>query len=293
MAKTPTAAALAKSDKAEEIEAAAGLVAQEIMSRGWASQKELAEWSGQLAPPMGVMVLHQALARCKREGITTEKMGPEPERELGFEVILGASRGAETKRYGPLGPSIPLNMVLQTPCLGQISLDGVKFSLPRDAEGKVIFVPGQCRAMLGKAFLQSGLTHEIISAAFDRLNIKFLGVEWNDKPIEAIRRPVNTKKGAVGELRHEALPPGSVIKWVVRFPSSHFTEDQIQQLLETARTVGFSPSGCGKGGNHGVFSLRPNEAVVQESTAQVTPDRSEEEQPVHHTPETEPPAQHM
>lgn len=255
----------------------ASILGEEISARGWVPKRDVFAWGRE--KEIDINLLNAAVKKLSRDSIITSVKGPPPELLDGFECTMGTAK-SRAKRYGEMGPPLRFEMVLVTDSLGQLDVPGKEhqFALQRDYEGNVLFVPAQFRAMLVKARMQSGLEKYIPKAAFHHVYVEFCGVTMNgDGFSDRIRRPINRKTGeSVGELHHEGLPPGSRIKWIVRFPESHFTPEQIERLLHTAQGVGFTPAGSGPGGGtFGLFKISSG----QEETRAAEQEQEKVEQP--------------
>jgi hypothetical protein len=238
-----------KNDDEITVKQAAEIIGRLIDEHGFLSVAALAEKAAELGVTHDV--LHQSVRLLDRRKAITARKGPGG--ESGWESLLGSGRSA--KRYGALSEPVRIRMVFITAPLGQISKDGEHFSLLCDEKGQVIFTPAGFRAMLKKAYRQSGLAgnESMSEASVHRISIQFEGVKETGR-VPVTRRPVNRQRVAVGELLHEGLAPGSTADWTLAFPLTHFTQEQADTLLSAAQHVGFSPAGSGEsGGNHGLF----------------------------------------
>ena len=258
---TPPAATPRLPEK-ERIAQVASQLLQHITNSGWVSEVALADWATEHEIP--ILDLHQAKRLLDRKKTITTRQGPD--NRPGWEVIGASSIGKKYGRmtpprrvrmcFGPLGP------------LGQLTVDGNEAATHihmRDAQDNVVFAPAGFRAMLTKAYLQSGLAAAdeeeagTPRAAIARWYIKFLQcVPSGKSQMNAIRRPLNVKRQAVGEIFHERLPEGTTADWLISYPESHFTPDTVALLLGICQDVGFSPAGNGKsGGQAGMFQWVP------------------------------------
>lgn len=236
---------------------------EHLNEQGWLSDKGLLEYGATLKGS-DVLTAFQARQKLNGDGYITRRSGPAPDNLPGWGLVMEKRLGQ--KRYGTFSIPRVLTMELQTPSLGQISEDGLNFKLERNAKGEIMFKPAQFRAMLEKAhrltrFVPDEETGDLPTAtSTGRWPVHFLGVELQPPydngqalPIP-IRRPTNKEGQAVGECRHEALPPGTLIRWGISWPESHYSPLNAHLLLLGAEDVGFSPSGNGQhGGGHGLF----------------------------------------
>lgn len=214
-----------------------------------------------------LLKVHQAIVRADRAGAITQKVGEGG--RVGWEETRGSS-GPASREYGEYTPPLTFVMRLRTAALGQVSDDGITFTFERDDKGQIIFNAAQFRAMLEKAHMQAALplvpdkNGQPLEApsrqSVSRWRVQFVRAELPQSgttslPIR-IRRPMNDKGVAVGECRHEALPPGTRIVWSVSWPVSHWHPMHATALLSAAQHVGFSPSGNGRyGGLRGLFAI--------------------------------------
>jgi hypothetical protein len=223
---------------------------------GWVADDGLREWGA--GQGFAVLEVHQAITKLDRTGFMTQRR--DPANVLGWEFCKSAAPPRVEYREWK---TIRLRMRFVTAPLGQISLDNANFDFDRDEEGRIQFTPGQFRAMLYKAYTQSPLTEDadIFKSALDRWNVVCVAVQPKGEIIECIRRPLNKKNEAVGELRHKGLAPGSIVEWEATIPTSVWTEARLALLLRAAERVGFSPAGNGSaGGLRGLFVWEKTEA---------------------------------
>lgn len=257
-----------RNELAELTEAVLG----EIVQRGWVADTEFQPGE---TPTEQEMLRWQAIRVLDRFGEITQKSGPGG--VAGWEATgtkKAVRAGRSNKQYGDWSPWIVLTMRLQTRAFAHVGEGRGPFEFETDAEGRIIFMPKYLKAVFKKAWAISEQGKANISeASINRMVVQpaLLSKEADLNPPvvpKAIRRPVNTQGVAVGELFGKALAPGTEITWRIRVPRSHFTEAILNELLEIAQWVGFSPAGNGAGGGGaGIFEwvgvhMEPAKAFV-------------------------------
>jgi len=237
-----------------------------VLREGWVSQEELRQYGASLEGS-DLVGAWSAIMALDKDGFLTHKPGPDG--EPGWAVVMAAQR-SRGPNYSGFSAERPVVMRLRTAALGPLSDDNLTFHFERDDEGQIMLNAAQFKAMLKKAHMMAALLpgyDDQGNAVADppsrdsvrRWRVRFEGVELPEAAAGAplpvrIRRPINAQGKPVGELRHQALPPGSRLSWTVSWPTSHWSDENAALLLEAAEQVGFSPAGNGQfGGVRGVF----------------------------------------
>lgn len=237
--------------KDDAVKQAAATLGEFIAAQGWVDQQGLLTFAQE--HDWELEQLHKAIRLLDRQRLITARTGPAG--AAGWESLVGSTRSRST--YGAMSRPVQITMIVRSPVLGEVSLDGLKFSLLRDGDGTILFKPAQFRAMLVKAYRQCGFSADpgFTESSVGRIAIAYLGCEIPERgTIEALRRPINIHHQAVGECRHEALPPKTRIRWRLAYPDPPWSTESISRLLDAAQHVGFSPAGNGRnGGAAGLF----------------------------------------
>jgi len=226
---------------------------------GWEADKDFLTW-GEGQEGANSLLAFQAVQWLAQKTLIAQRRGND-----GTTMGWGVSSKPQLPKRGPhgnLSDWLFLTMRLDQPCLGSESEDGLNFKLERDADGKPTFNRAHFLAMLEKAAKVSDLLPDKAGDLPTRTSIGywaviFDGVKLNGNGIPTqphSRRIVNRQKQAVGEAKHEHLPPGTEINWRVRWPGTDWTDLNAVILLKSAEEIGFSPAANGEhGGNHGKF----------------------------------------
>ncbi len=256
-------------DAEETLSAAerARLILNAVADAGEISQAELVTL---LADRMDEREIAKSLTRNDRQGLVVWQAASES-----WQIT---SRGRDAMKDIAAKAVAPLIMpyssftiveatyFLITPSLGCLTPPGGKekavwYRLP----DKAILFPGAClRAAFMKGMqridatrldLTTGMLRAVPMASWDHVNFKTIRLPGDTVLETCVRRPVNTKGEAIGELLHEGLPIGTTFTVEASFPLSHFLLPIIKTLCQMAGDVGFSPAGSGRGGRWGVAEL--------------------------------------
>ncbi len=130
--------------------------------------------------------------------------------------------------------------------------------------GQVMMYGGWIRAAMNKAAGKgdatvlidgAGARRTLPDVAWSHVNVKTIIFPEGQRMTRSVRRPTNARGQSVGEIIHESLPAGTILRIRGSFPSSHFSEMYLVRLFGQVEDTGISAAGTGKGGIWGVCAV--------------------------------------
>lgn len=250
-----------------------GTVLDVIARQGEMMTDEVIQEARDIEPEADAAVIEKAIKVLDRRGWITRQNQVE-----GWQVTAGGRDAVQQISAKQLAPFVApyanyaevcAVFELLAPSLGPLTMRGGegeqgKAVWPRLPDASIILYGGWIRAAMTKAAdrLEAVVAHDLTGkpkalpkAAWSRISISPVILAADTATTEAVRRPLNVKNQAVGELLHEALAIGTRLEVRGRFPLSHFPEPFIRTLFEETGRVGISPAGSGRGGIWGVARL--------------------------------------
>lgn len=241
-----------------------------VANHGELDTEEVIREMTTVEPEVEAKVVEQAIKMLDRRGHLTRS------NQLAGWQVTGTGRDAmqqlSAKQIAPfVAPyanyqEVTAEFELLSPSLGPKTGPGGagKSLFPRLPDGRVILLGGWIRAALAKAVdrMEPVIAHDLAGkpkalpkAAWDHVLVRPVILPADVPMVESIRRPVNERGQAIGEIIHEGLAPGVVLRVRARLPLSHFPEPYLRALFAMMGDVGISPAGSGKGGIWGVAEL--------------------------------------
>lgn len=221
-------------------------------------------------PEAGDQAIRRAITRLDRSGMLTRSNSDAPWQVTAsgrntMDAINSKRIAAFIAPYGRF-TSVHAEYLLISPSLGAITeaAGKGKSHFERLDDGRIVLLGGCIRAAMQKALQRmdtivsqdlNGAPKKIPDAAWERVTVYHTYLPADTRLVERIRRPVNKQGMAIGEIVHEALPTGAVLRVEAEFPLSHFPEPILKRLFRLTGAVGISPAGSGKGGLWGVAEL--------------------------------------
>lgn len=246
-------------------------VVQAVSDNGEMNSEEIVRQVQEDEPEASEQAILRAITRLDRQGMLTRS-----NQGSGWQVTANGRSALETITSKQIASfvapydkfeSVVAEYELISPSLGCVTGPGGagKSLWPRLEDGSIVLLGGCVRAALAKAMDRSSsiVAHDLNGkpkktpdAAWNHVVVHPTILPANTKLVERVRRPVNNRGMAIGEIVHEALPEGTLLRIEGEFPLSHFPEPMLVRMFKLAGSVGISPAGSGKGGTWGVARLR-------------------------------------